>query len=228
MKNDRNNLDLESLLAEVEHAGRDARRRQELCDMVDRMGGVGRHGFGWWSVRVVAAACVLFFVSTAVRIWFIPTGTDATLVAEADKPALPAQAGESPMRDDCADTVMASPGQRVTIRKAIAETPVAVEEYVAEELPAEVEAPVAVEAVAGPDTAVAIVEDILPEPAAVAMTDDQVPATTDDIVAPTVSADASAPAAEAQKPKRESFLRKFFVSPDESEMDGTVLALRLM
>ena len=83
MKTDRYNL--EDLLAEVEHAGRDARRQQELGNMIDQMAVVKsrRHGFWWWSVRVSAAACVLFFIGTAVRVWFIPTEPAAPMVAEA-------------------------------------------------------------------------------------------------------------------------------------------------
>ena len=92
MKTDKHNMDLEQLLADMEHAGRDARRQQELSAMIDRMsaaeGSASRHGFWWWSARVAAAACVLFFISTAVRIWFIPTGATGTMVAETDIPTV--------------------------------------------------------------------------------------------------------------------------------------------
>ena len=95
MKTDKNNL--EDFLADVEHAGRDARRQQELGAMIDLMAEEsgkrkvesGRHGFWWWGARVAAAACVLFFITTAVRIWFIPTEPAGTMVAEAEVPAPP-------------------------------------------------------------------------------------------------------------------------------------------
>lgn len=103
MKTDKQNINLEGLLAEVEHAGRDARRRQELGEMIDRMAATPqslsdsssasgephrRHGAWWWTSRVAAAACILFFISTAVRIWFIPTENGGMQVAEADVPAI--------------------------------------------------------------------------------------------------------------------------------------------
>ncbi len=77
MKNDSNKMDLDQLLATLEHAGRDSRRQQELSAMIDSLAAAEttkKRGFWWWSSRVAAAACVTFFVTTAVRIWFIPTG----------------------------------------------------------------------------------------------------------------------------------------------------------
>lgn len=95
----RNAVSLQQVLADVEHAGRDARRRQELSEMIDRMAGMeignwkeekGRSRSAWWWVlRVAAAACVLFFITTAVRIGFIPTEPAGTMVAEAEVPAPP-------------------------------------------------------------------------------------------------------------------------------------------
>lgn len=77
MKNDSNKMDLDQLLATLEHAGRDSRRQQELSAMIDSLAAAetNKHrSFWWWSSRVAVAACVTFFVTTAVRIWFIPTG----------------------------------------------------------------------------------------------------------------------------------------------------------
>lgn len=92
MKNENNNLELEQLLAEVEHAGRDARRQQVLGEMIDRMAEAGTRKRGkvvrLWAVRLAAAACVTFFIVTAVRVWFIPTNGD-TMVAENVMPELP-------------------------------------------------------------------------------------------------------------------------------------------
>ncbi len=98
MKSNKNNMDLEQLLADVEHAGRDARRREQLSTMIDNMAGEAgsrknAHGFWWWSARVAAAACVLFFISTAIRIWFIPTESHEPLVAEVVTPPSPPQGG---------------------------------------------------------------------------------------------------------------------------------------
>ena len=77
MKNDSNKMDLDQLLATLEHAGRDSRRQQELSAMIDSLAAAEttkHRSFWWWSSRVAVAACVTFFVTTAVRIWFIPTG----------------------------------------------------------------------------------------------------------------------------------------------------------
>ena len=107
MKNGNNRLDMEQLVAEVEHAGRDARRQQALGDMIDRLGEERDRqplATGHWSLATkIAAACIVFFVVTAVRIWFIPT-RGGSMVAEntvsvpaASAPAameLPADRGE--------------------------------------------------------------------------------------------------------------------------------------
>ena len=77
MKNDSNKMDLDQMLATLEHAGRDSRRQQELGAMIDSLAAAEetpKRSFWWWSSRVAAAACVTFFATTAVRIWFIPTG----------------------------------------------------------------------------------------------------------------------------------------------------------
>ena len=91
MKNGNNRLDMEQLVAEVEHAGRDARRQQALGDMIDRLGEERDRqplATGHWSLATkIAAACIVFFVVTAVRIWFIPTEPAGTMVAEVDVPA---------------------------------------------------------------------------------------------------------------------------------------------
>ena len=78
MKNYSNKMDLDQLLATLEHAGRDNRRQQELSAMIDSLAAAeetSKRGFWWWSSRVAAAACITFFVTTAIRIWFIPTGS---------------------------------------------------------------------------------------------------------------------------------------------------------
>lgn len=95
MKNDSNKMDLDQLLATIEHAGRDSRRQQELSAMIDSLAAAEvskKHGFWWWSSRVAAVACVTFFVTTAIRIWFIPTSpasSSAPIVAEMTLPDKP-------------------------------------------------------------------------------------------------------------------------------------------
>ena len=77
MKNDSNKMDLDQLISTLELAGRDSRRQQELSAMIDSLAAAEstkRRGLWWWTSRIAAAACVTFFVTTAIRIWFIPTG----------------------------------------------------------------------------------------------------------------------------------------------------------
>ena len=176
MKTDRYNL--EDLLDDVEHAGRDARRQDELAAMVDSLTGANRHGFWWWGARVAAAACVLFFIGTAVRVWFIPTGESATVVAEAEVPevVLP----EVVLPTEPATAVDAKPVVHRGRVKAVALQPVEeeqvepvavveylVEEIVEEELPVEepVEAPVnsQIEVIAQPVVSIAQTAEPTPE-----------------------------------------------------------------
>ncbi len=222
MNNDKHKLDLEGLLAEVEHAGRDVRRQQELGDMIDRMAGEsgkrkvesGRHGFWWWSGRVAAAACVLFFIGTAVRVWFIPTGESATVVAAAEVPvAVPAAVDSTP----AATTVVAPTPRRTYARPQVAvtepvilETPVVVEEYVAEEV--KMAEPAAMDTDTVP--AYIILDDFAPDAEPVVQAVETEP------VAEPVTV-----AAEPAKPARRRSIFSLFRPAEPSLMEGTTLAL---
>lgn len=67
MKKSINSPGLEELLASVEHAGRDARRQQQLAEMIGQMaaqeGAAKRRIVRLWTVGIAAAACLLLFVS---------------------------------------------------------------------------------------------------------------------------------------------------------------------
>ena len=211
MNNDKQKLDLEGLLAEVEHAGRDARRRDELAAMVDSIAGANRHGFWWWTLRVAAAACVLFFISTAVRSWFIPTDSavDDNIVAQAEVPEV------TPV---VADTMPIAPTvpQPVRMQRPVVPTEVVeVEEYVAEEVPIEPEAEEPV--VEEQDTVIIIEEVVAPEPAPIAQAE----------TTPQPAEPAAVPAEES-KPKRESIFKNLFRRHEPSKMDGTMLALNIL
>ena len=68
MKNDRNKMDLDQLLATLEHTGRDNRRQQELGAMIDSLAAAEttkHRGFWWWSSRVAAAACEIAVAAAA-------------------------------------------------------------------------------------------------------------------------------------------------------------------
>lgn len=204
MNNDRHNLDLEGLLAEVEHAGRNARRQQELGAMIDSMAGTHGHVFWWWTVRVAAVACIIFFIVTAVRIWFIPTENAAPLVAEAVVP-------EVVLPSEPATAVEAKPTVPHRVRvKPMAVQPMVAEEVeeqtVAEELPAvdEIEEPV--------DTQI----EMLSQPVvSVEQSLEPVPAQLEPV------------AAKPQERKR-SLLSGLIRRAEPSKMDGTMLAINIL
>lgn len=207
MKTDRYNL--EDLLADVEHAGRDERRRQELGAMIDHLAGEsGKHGAWWWFSRVAAAACILFFVGTAVRVWFIPTGENTTVVAEAEVPVTVPAAVDS---TTVVTTIAAPVRQRTHARpKVIAETPVVVEEYLAEEV--KTAEPVAMDTDTVP--AYIILDDFAPDAEPVVQA-----------VEPEPVAEPVAVAAEPDKPARRRSIFSLFRPAEPSLMEGTTLAL---
>lgn len=229
MKTDNNKVrtqhaaSLQQLLADVEHAGRDARRQQELGDMIDHLAGEsgkrkvesGKHGAWWWVSRMAAAACVLFFIVTAVRVWFIPTGESATVVAEAEVPevvlpevVLPA---EPTAAVDAKPVVHRGRVKAVAMQPVVEEQvePVAVEEYfveetVEEEPPVEepVEAPVnnQIEVIAQP--VVSIAQTVEPTP--------------------------EKPTPVKPRERKRSFLSSLFRPAEPSLMEGTVLAFNIL
>lgn len=224
MRNDNNKLDFEQMLRTVEHAGRDARRQQELGDMIDRMAAAEErhHGFWWWGARVAAAACLVFFISTAIRVWFIPVDEPETpIVAAVDAGRIPTvqTSDPQPRQPEKAAVRRAKP----TVKPAnpehpdIPETPNTLEiteefyaEVPAEELPAEVteEEPLVVEQ----DFAAApVVEEQPAEPVAIAQT-----------------TPAPVPKPDVSKPTRRSFFGSLFRQAEPSKMDGTMLAINIL
>ena len=220
-------MDLEQLLSDLEHAGRDTRRQQELGDMIDRMAGAERkRGFWWWGARVAAAACILFFISTAVRIWFIPTGSgvEENLMAQHDMPeAVPVLVDTLPVA-----AVAQQPARTRRIATRTAATMERMEEHMAEE--AVPESPsMEVEPVEMADTVISTEEVMSPEPMPIAQAEERPTDGVDAIVAPMVSvgATAEAPAVES-KPRRESIFKSLFRRDDISKMDGTMLAFNIL
>lgn len=212
-------MELEQMLASLEHAGRDERRRQELGAMIDRMGGAEsaerKRGFWWWSVRVAAAACVFFFISTAVRIWFIPT-EKAVQVAQTEVPERPEVLPAAPAtveEDEVCTNTEARAGRVVPVQ-ASDETPEQepVEELVAEE----VAVPEAVEPLDTVETPVTLVDDDgAPDSELVA----------EAVVQPAQDEARDEPPAEQEKSTIGSFFKSLFRLAEPSAMDGTTLAL---
>ena len=225
MKTDKNNL--EDFLADVEHAGRDARRQQELGAMIDLMAEEsgkrkvesGRHGFWWWGARVAAAACVLFFITTAVRIWFIPTEPAGTMVAEAEVPAPPQR-----LPNDFPTTSQRLPNDYRGGRGKVVEKPQKgsfaedeAEVTVMEEVLVDNE--VVEEAVDTAEELLVVDNDIAPEPE-----EPQVDAEPEQPLQP-VPAE---PVAAKLQERKSSLLGGLLRRAEPSKMDGTMLAINIL
>lgn len=77
MKKTDEKMDLEKLLATVEHAGRDSRRQQQLSEMIDRMAAeeaaVNRRRVWYrWGIGISAAACIVLFVTSIIKFTATP------------------------------------------------------------------------------------------------------------------------------------------------------------
>ena len=226
MKNN-NKPDLEHLLDDLEHAGRDSRRRDDLAAMIDNMAAAEshRHGFWWWSSRVAAAACVLFFISTAVRVWFIPTDKQEPLVAEA---ITPTQYTTTPAFGHTS----LNEGKQERVSRPLPEGGVARRAGVGasrQNIP-QTEADTIVEAT--------LMEEYLAEeqPDTLPTTPDTIAATPIEAIAQPVVSLAFAdtdpdpePQTEPQaEPRRRSFLASILRQPEPDDMTGAVLAFRIL
>lgn len=98
MKKQTEPFTLERLLATVEHAGRDARRQEHLAEMIEQMAvseakdsntklATRSHVVRLWTIRIAAAACLVLFIMTAVRLWVNPIQPEG--VKYAQTPTLP-------------------------------------------------------------------------------------------------------------------------------------------
>ena len=227
MKTDKHNMDLEQLLGTLEHAGRDARRQQELGAMIDRMaateGSTSRHGFWWWSARVAAAACLIFFISTAVRIWFIPTESGEQMVAENRmfvedtmsyaSPLAPLESPSSSLEEELNRAVGSNFRSSSKLEEGNRRTAV-VEECVVEEYAVEEE-----EVMPTEDTVVApliIEEDIVAEPVMVAQVESE------------PKPIQSEPVVVAPQERKRSIFGGLIRRAEPSKMDGTMLAFNIL
>ena len=220
MKNDRNKMDLDQLLATLEHAGRDNRRQQELGAMIDSLAAAEetpKRGFWWWSSRVAAAACVTFFATTAVRIWFIPTGHTTKgipTVAEVTVTETPTATVSDTAVLPTVKRSITSPTPKVVK----AEPTVTSEELYAEET-AE---PVEEDSIEAPYYI--IEDDFAPDTEPIAYNSEPEQAITDEPAATTP--DAGTPnVAQTTKPQRRKLFGGFLRRSEPSRMEGTTLAL---
>ena len=222
MKNDRNKMDLDQLLATLEHAGRDNRRQQELGAMIDSLAAAEetpKRGFWWWSSRVAAAACVTFFVTTAIRIWFIPTGPTTKgipTVAEVTVTETPT----ATVSDTAILPAVSHSATSHTPNTAEAQPTAASEELYAEETT--VTEPVEKDSIEAPYF---IIEDYFaPKTEPIAYNSEPEQAITDKPAATTP--DAGTPnVAQTTKPQRRKLFGGFLRRSEPSRMEGTTLAL---
>lgn len=220
MKNDSNKMDLDQMLATLEHAGRDSRRQQELGAMIDSLAAAEetpKRSFWWWSSRVAAAACVTFFATTAVRIWFIPTGpttkgiptvaevngTETSMAIVSDTAVLPT-----------VNRSITSPTPKVVK----AEPTIASEELYAEET-AE---PVEEDSIEAPYYI--IEDDFAPDTEQLADNSEPEQAITDEPAA-TIPDAGTHNVAQTTKPQRRRLFGGFLRRSEPSRMEGTTLAL---
>ena len=220
MKNDRNKMDLDQLLATLEHAGRDSRRQQELSAMIDSLAAAEetpKRGFWWWSSRVAAAACVTFFATTAVRIWFIPTGHTTKgipTVAEVTVTETPT----ATVSDTAILPAVSHSATSHTPNTAEAQPTAASEELYAEET-AE---PVEEDSIEAPYYI--IEDDFAPDTEQLADNSEPEQAITDEPAATTPDANTPNVAQTTKLPRRKLF-GGFLRRSEPSRMEGTTLAL---
>ena len=223
MKTDNHNL--ERLLAEVEHAGRNARRRDELAAMIDQMAGNSgqwsvtsgqkKHGFWWWGARVAAAACILFFISTAVRIWFIPTEPSSQMMAEAEVVS-------DQWSVTSVDSTVAIPAKPVAPRRTLHK--VITHPVADSDTPSKDGTPDAVEETIVTEEYFA--EEVVEREETV---EEKTESSVEDIVVPVVSVAYAEPKEQPKvQPHRRNILSGLFRQPEADEMTGTVLAFRIL
>lgn len=218
MKNDSNKMDLDQMLATLEHAGRDSRRQQELGAMIDSLAAAEttkHRSFWWWSSRVAVAACVTFFVTTAVRIWFIPTGPTTKgipTVAEVNG----TETSTATVSDTAILPAVSHSATSHTPNTAEAQPTAASEELYAEET-AE---PVEEDSIEAPYYI--IEDDFAPNTEPIAYNSEPEQAITDE---PAVTTPDTPNIAQTAKPQRRRLFGGFLRRSEPSRMEGTTLAL---
>ena len=218
MKNDSNKMDLDQLLATLEHAGRDSRHQQELSAMIDSLAAAEttkHRSFWWWSSRVAVAACVTFFVTTAVRIWFIPTGPTTKgipTVAEVNG----TETSTATVSDTAILPAVSHSATSHTPNTAEAQPTAASEELYAEET-AE---PVEEDSIEAPYYI--IEDDFAPNTEPIAYNSEPEQAITDE---PAVTTPDTPNIAQTAKPQRRRLFGGFLRRSEPSRMEGTTLAL---
>ena len=212
---------LEQMLASLEHAGRDARRQQQLADMIEQMAekeSSRRRTIRMRVTRIAVAATVTLFVTTSVWRWLTPSQPQAsqaplravvspTVVTPTLQPAIPTQQLQNvrPVR-----STFSHPQPLPSVTPSITfDEPV--------EVPAEVE----------PDL-FEIVEPSLPQEEYIAEAEPSIPMEEETTSTPQPDTEtlAQSETLPAVAPRRHSLFSLRMAEP--SLMDGNVLALQIM
>ena len=210
---------LEELLASLEHAGRDARRQQQLSEMIERMAAEEtaqrRRTVRLWSVRLVAAACLVLFMMTIVRLWYPSSVSVEPQLAQAPQVQLPkvhmapAQPGKASPRP-----IVESRPATISPKPALPSQPVVAEPILEELIPV----PIFDEPTPTEQYAEAVVDT--------ASDDEQLPiAPFQPEVSDAVAQAESAPEPEAPAQRRSIFRLR---QAEPSMMDGNVLSFRII
>ncbi len=114
---------LEDLLSSIEHQGRDARRREQISAMLERMAAEEaasrRHTVRLWTVRVAVAASVMGIIMTVARLMQPQLQTVGSQVAQAPSIVPPVLHSDSLLRSS--ETATVSPTQApVTLQPSAA------------------------------------------------------------------------------------------------------------
>ncbi len=210
---------LEELLASLEHAGRDARRQQQLSEMIERMAAEEtaqrRRTVRLWSVRLVAAACLVLFMLTLVRLWYPLQPSVGPQLAQAPQVQPPVfhMAPAQPVKAVTRPAVVTRP---VTIasKPALPSQPAAAEPIFEELIPTPI-----VDEPAPSEQYAEAVDDTAPE-------DEQLPvAPFQPEVSDAIAQAEPAPAPEPSEQRRSIFRLR---QAEPSMMDGNVLSFRII
>ena len=216
----RHDASLQQLLGALERDGRNARRQQQLADMIDGLAAKEKAAAHrvrrMWAMRIAAAACVFFFIATAVRVWFIPT--EQTVEPQVARAEAPVADTAAPMPE--AVQAIATPAQSLSHkRKAAMPKPADESTPMPEELLVE----------AAPQPTEPEPQAIDQEPVYAQSTESPI-----DSIAQPLSSLAAKPEPLAQatpkaepKPRR-SLWKSLFGRTAPSEMDGTILAINIL
>lgn len=220
MKKNNDTPTLEQLLASVEHAGRDARRQQQLSEMIERMAAEEaskRHlSVRLWTVRFAAAATVTLFVVTSV--WKLTNSSPLAGVQVAQAPVirktkLPVPTME-PLRQ-------AAKAPDIPLNVSVSKPQATVAMPVVEEQPVGAEA-----AAVEPAPDFPVMEEIIAE--AVVQEEPMPTVEEEEPVVPNMEPAVMAQSSPTPKPKQErrGFFSLFRAEP--SLMDGTMLAFNIL